>query len=129
MLFRSACAFSNCNGLTSLDLNKVTDIGYGAFMNCKKITTAIFNNVNYISNNAFSDCYDLASIFISNNLGYIGKSAFESCVFLDTINFQGTKYEWTNRIAKDYCWNNAVYEYKVICTDGELEEYGDLVVN
>ena len=90
-------AFSNCSGLTSINIpSSVTKIGDDAFYNCTSLTSVSLPNglesigsnyhYPYDSNGAFEGCTSLTSITIPNSVTSIGYSAFSRCSGLTSIN-------------------------------------------
>ncbi len=81
-------AFSNCTGLTSIDIpNSVTTIGGYAFQNCTGLTTIdIPNSVKTIDYSTFHSCTGLTTIDIPNSVTAIYASAFQNCKGLKTID-------------------------------------------
>ncbi|MBR5086729.1 MAG: leucine-rich repeat protein [Muribaculaceae bacterium] len=75
-------AFSNCTGLTSVDIpNTVADIGQAAFWGCIGLTSVnIPNSVAVIGKTAFSNCIGLSSVDIPNSVTSIGENAFADCI-------------------------------------------------
>ncbi len=80
-------AFSNCIGLTSIDIpNSVTSIGERAFNGCTGLTSIIIpNSVKGIGWLAFDGCTGLTSIDIPNSVTSIGHMAFSDCSSLTSI--------------------------------------------
>ncbi len=80
-------AFSNCSGLTSIDIpNSVTTIGRSAFFYCNGLTSAsIGNSVTSIGDCAFFYCTGLKSIELPNSVTTIGKEAFMACENLEHV--------------------------------------------
>lgn len=81
-------AFSECTGLTSIDVsNSVTDIGDDAFWGCDGLTSfEIPNSVRNIGELAFWGCDGLTSIDIHSSVINIGHRAFSDCLGLTSIN-------------------------------------------
>ncbi len=77
-------AFSNCDGLTSVDIpDGVTSIGEYAFQGCTGLTSVkIGSGVTWIGEYAFQDCTGLTSVDIPDGVTSIGIGAFSDC---DTI--------------------------------------------
>jgi len=95
--------FSNCTGITSLDLTGYTSIGDQAFNNCTSLSSISLPNCSYIGNYAFQSCDNLNSIYLSlDKLTYIGHFG---------INFSKISYLSSNiEIAKlRYIGNNVFY--------------------
>lgn len=80
-------AFTDCEGLTSIDISKnVTNIDDYAFAGCKNLKSISFpTNITRIGYLAFSDCRSLSSISFPSNLIKIEPYAFEYCNNLSSI--------------------------------------------
>lgn len=80
-------AFSNCTGLTSIDIpDTVTSIENFAFSGCTGLTTInIPSSVKLIGENAFSDCFGLTSVTIPKSVKIIGVAALCDCHTLTSI--------------------------------------------
>ena len=80
-------AFSDCSGLTSIDIpDSVTSFGGGAFSNCRGLTSIVIpDSVTSIGYNAFFGCYGLTSIVIPDSVTSIGSNAFYNCTGLTEI--------------------------------------------
>ncbi len=80
-------AFFGCSGLTSVEIpNSVTSTGGGVFKNCSGLTSVeIPNSVTSIANDAFSGCSGLTSVVIGNSVTSIGKRAFQDCSRLTSV--------------------------------------------
>lgn len=81
-------AFSNCSGLTSIDIpSGVTSIDYGAFYNCDSLTSVtIPDSVTSIGNNAFEDCSGLRSVTIGSGVTSFGGNVFRNCTKLKMVS-------------------------------------------
>ena len=81
-------AFSNCTGLTSVDIpNSVADIGQSAFWGCTGLTSVnIPNSVAVIGQSAFSGCIGLTSVDIPNSVTTISRGLFYDCISLTSVN-------------------------------------------
>ncbi|MBR2871560.1 MAG: leucine-rich repeat protein [Clostridia bacterium] len=115
-------AFSNCNSLTSVEiLDGVTSIGEVAFSCCSSLKNLIIgNSVASIGGLAFFMCKSLTSVTIGNSVTSIGGGSFFDCSSLTSIEFKGTVQQWES-IEKDNDWNTYVPATKVICSDGEVD--------
>ena len=74
----NSAVFSNCIGITSLDLTGYTSIGDYTFNNCYNLSSISLPNCSYIGSNAFYYCSNLSYISLPN-CSYIGSSAFAYC--------------------------------------------------
>ncbi|MCX4287397.1 MAG: hypothetical protein OSJ68_08975 [Clostridia bacterium] len=52
-------------------------------------------------------------------------TAFGFCG-IDDIIFNGTLEQW-NAIEKNEYWDRYMYSYNVVCTDGKLDEDGNVI--
>ena len=79
--------FSNCPGLTSVDIpNTVTNIGINAFQFCAALTSITLpNSITSISNTLFYACSSLTSLVIPNSVTTIGIAAFFGCSNLSSV--------------------------------------------
>ncbi len=82
-----ACAFYDCNGLTSVIIpNSVTSIGASAFYGCSSLTSVtIPNSVTSIGFGAFENCSGMTLVTISNSVISIGACAFYNCNGLTSV--------------------------------------------
>ena len=72
----------------------------------------------WIQEEAFSGCNSLESITIPKTVTMIDNKAFENCTSLSTINYTGTKEDWTKiRLGTD--WKKNVPATVVHCSDGD----------
>ena len=80
-------AFSDCSGLTSLNLPAgITSIGFCAFYGCSGLTSLpLPAGITSISDNAFYDCSGLTSLNLPASITTIGRKAFEGCSGLTSI--------------------------------------------
>ena len=79
-------AFYWCTGLTSINLEHVTSIGWAAFGDCRSLSSVtIPSGLTEINGDVFSNCYSLSSIVIPNNITSIGDGAFSSCSGLTSV--------------------------------------------
>ena len=105
----------------SVPLN-VKEIGYHAYKNTDIKSVCINAGKDlHIASAAFSDCKELASVEInvaSENVqnARIQTNAFDGCTALSEIRFSGTMDEWKTIFKGD-----ASIQFKVICSDGEVE--------
>ena len=68
----------------------------------------------------FSGNTNIEEVTIPDSVTSIGSSAFKGCTGLKTIEFNGTKAQWSS-IKKDYDWNyNVPSTCKVVCIDGTI---------
>lgn len=103
--------------------DSVVTIGSGAFEDCfmlRKVTVSA--GLKTVGGSAFDGCDYLTSITLPVGVEYIGHSAFGS--YLRIICFEGTTAQW-NAIKKAEIWTSQ-YNLSVICSDGELDKYGDV---
>ncbi len=74
-------AFFNCTKLTKIEIpSSVTKIGFGAFMNCSGTRTlSLGTNVTELGGHSFFRCNKMTSVNIACKELKIGKSAFADC--------------------------------------------------
>ena len=77
--------FSDFYKLTTVDLAKVTSIGYDAFYGCSALTTVNLPEASYIGAYAFYGCSALTTVNIPV-ASYIGYDAFNRCIALTTVD-------------------------------------------
>lgn len=78
--------FNGGSGFTSVDLGKVTSIGYASFAACTGLETIKFGkSLITIGSDAFSSCTGLKSLTFPSSLAEIGYYAFEDCDSLTSV--------------------------------------------
>lgn len=81
-------AFSNCQMLERIELNRTTSIGTGAFRNCTALEKAVFpNSLKSIGESAFSGCVGIMDINLPYGIQALGDGAFSGCSKLEEIFF------------------------------------------
>ena len=109
--------------VTSITIpNSVSLLPTNAFCNCASLTSAtIPDSMTSINMGVFYGCSGLTSVTIPDSVTKIDRGAFYGCSKLKTINFNGTKEQWT-AISKEYRWNTRTGNYTIYCTDGKLKK-------
>lgn len=117
-------AFAGCTSLESVCIPaSVTEIGMEAFVHCTSLKTVIIpDGVMEIGWGAFRGCKSLESISIPASVTSIREVAFNVCTSLREIRYGGTKKQW-DTVKKHCAWCNFVPARKVICTDGESDNF------
>lgn len=83
----SACAFSGCSCLESIDLSNVQEIECNAFENCTSLRSVILPKSSVkIKDNAFKGCSSLVSVDLRSVVG-LGNAVFEDCTSLKSLVF------------------------------------------
>jgi len=77
--------FAKCTALKSINLNKVTEIGYRAFEGCTALKTVDLGDVTKIGGYAFIRCYALESIDLTG-VKTVKNDAFHGCISLKSVN-------------------------------------------
>ena len=96
-------------------------IGKSAFEHCSRLTSiTIPNSVMTIGFKAFYKCSGLTSATIGNGVMSIGWSAFEHCINLMSINYIGTKDQWS-KINLEIGWNRGSSIKTIHCIDGDIK--------
>ena len=97
-------AFSDCSGLTSLNLpSSITSIGYGAFRGCSGLTSLnLPAGITEIGDCAFYGCSGLTSLNLPAGITRISDNAFYGCSGLTSI------YVYAEKVPKmgDYVFTN-----------------------
>lgn len=75
----------NYAGLTSLDLNKVTDLGNRAFSNATKLKTIDVSKVSKFGTDIFNTCTALTTVVLPQNLNKVPNQTFYGCSKLTTV--------------------------------------------
>ncbi|WP_207646966.1 leucine-rich repeat protein, partial [Ruminococcus albus] len=102
----SGSTFSNCEGVTQVDITYVEGIGESAFNSCNSLESInIPDKVTTLYDNTFCDCTELKDVVVSRNLTVLGKSAtttdpkgcvFKGCTSLETLTpSNATKIPYT----------------------------------
>ena len=80
-------AFSNCSGLTSIDIhNSVTSIGHSSFYSCSVLKSVILTDgVLSIGGYAFANCSSLTSFTIPNSVTSVDRGVFATCNNLASV--------------------------------------------
>ena len=95
-------AFSGCANLSTVNIEKVNDIGNWAFSECT-IASVDIKETNDIGNGAFSECTNLVSVVVKDG-NNIGKSAFSNCSSLKTLSLDN-KIKSLGQYAFSGCYN------------------------
>ena len=81
-------AFSECNGLVSVDLSgtPIATIGNHTFAGCERLLSIEMpSTVKVVGESAFRHCYGLTNVVFSEGLQSIGDHAFEECSSLERV--------------------------------------------
>lgn len=82
------CAFFGCNGLVSISMASVTEIGVSAFENCVNLDNVVLpEGLTVLSDRAFAGCTSLTAIAIPELITTVPDSAFNGCTALATVTF------------------------------------------
>jgi|GEM_PF-3064313 len=77
---------SGCEGLESVNLARVEELGSCAFMNCKNLKNVVFTESQTVLPDAvFESCEALETVMLPSTIREIRNSAFESCEKLTDI--------------------------------------------
>ena len=87
-----ACAFMDCNRLTSVDLgNSVEIIGMDAFLNCHSMISVSFGtSLQSIGTSSFYGCSGLTALVFPESLRTISEAAFYGCSGVTTMALPAT---------------------------------------
>lgn len=98
----------------------VTSLGEYSFRDCSSLTEiSIPNSVTNLGQYCFDGCSYLTEISISNSVTSLGQYCFLECRSLMSINYNGTKSQFT-AISKGYGWRADVPTTCIVhCTDGD----------
>lgn len=86
-------AFSFCERLDGIYLDKVETIGNGAFQRTAVSTLELPEGLKTIGDHAFDSCYDLYDISLPSTLQSIGTMAFFECTSFEYITIPGSVKE------------------------------------
>lgn len=103
--------------------DSVTSIDAYAFYASNLTSITIPNGVTRIKQCTFTGCTSLASVYIPESVTSIEQTAFSSCAKVKSINYAGSKADWS-KIDFGKRWNYAMGYYHVYCSDDSLFEYG-----
>lgn len=89
-------AFSQCSGLTSLDIpESVLNIEEGAFDSCTGLTTVtVPGRITEIKENTFRGCSSLETVVIPSSVTSISSFAFGACYSLADVYYSGSRDMW-----------------------------------
>lgn len=87
-------AFANCDGITSVVLNGLNEIGEEAFEKCDNLTSVSLGSVTKIGEGAFNECPKLTEITLSKNVTLVDNYAFGDCSSLTDITFENSNPDW-----------------------------------
>ena len=116
-------AFSGCKSLSTIALPEtITKIGDYAFSFCQSLTDiTIPKNITSIGNGTFFRCRNLTHISIPQCVISFGEASIGECGALKKITYSGSTEQWS-RILKKPDWDKNSGNYKIRCTDGELDK-------
>ena len=114
-------AFSDCSGLTSLNLpSSITSIGYGAFRGCSGLTSLnLPAGITEIGDCAFHGCSGLTSLTLPDGITSIGSWAFRDCSGLTSLTIPAGITS-IHSLAFQYC--SGLKEVR-ICINDNLDTY------
>ena len=78
-------AFAGCAALTTINLNKITEIGDYAFGETA-LSTATLSSITTIGKYAFTDCASLTTVTLGDNAVKVDEGAFYNCSALTAAN-------------------------------------------
>ena len=139
-------AFSNCGGLTELELPEgIVTIGDGAFANCKNLVSVTLpKGLKRIGREAFANCCSLRNINLPDGLESIMYCAFSGCDSLEGVTVPASvkadsDYPFgvsTGTTLKVYALSFAHriaeylnYSFEIIGTIGDFDGDGEITVS
>ncbi|MGM9632580.1 MAG: leucine-rich repeat domain-containing protein [Eubacteriales bacterium] len=116
-------AFYECTSLEEVRFEGgVEEIGLRAFWNCKLLKEVqLPNSLISLGTSAFAYCLNLETIYIPKTLSRLEMWTFNQCTSFSAVHFDGTVQEW-QALQKDSEWDLGTNEYKIYCTDGNIEK-------
>ena len=112
-------AFRFCEKLTSVTIpNTVTHIGNEAFYGCALSKVVIPEGVVSVGATAFGGNQKLTTITFPKSVKNIDIEALVNCENLKTVNYNGTKAEWSK--IKIHEQNTHLLKAKLVCTGKQL---------
>ena len=90
------------------------------FENNDKITEIPQGSIRIVGENAFLGCSNITKAVLPDSVRGIGMNAFANCTSLTSIEYKGTKKEWS-KISFGKDWNLNVPATTVICLDATVE--------
>jgi hypothetical protein len=114
-------AFFRCKSLTRVTLlDGVSRVS--GFAGCTKLKSiTISDGPTSIGSEAFDYCISLENITIPDSVTSIGEGAFRDCNSLTSINYNGTKEQWS-QLTKQPEWKEESMTITVHCSDGDIIE-------
>lgn len=105
-------AFSDCNNLQTVLLEKSEHVKIEAFANCTSLRSFTAYNLDDIESYAFSNCYSLWEILLSNEEKtlYLAPAVFSQCYNLDTVTInQFLYYPYNNPFIDGASYISSLY--------------------
>ena len=144
-------AFHNTGLKSFVASNQLNRLGEFAFASSKIETVDLSRAKFYVlANNAFAECTKLTSvtlpemctnigsqtfaktgltqITIPKNITIINAGAFQESTALSTIKYESTVAEWNN-VTKDHTFMQDIASWKIECTDGTIDQNGNVIYN
>ena len=118
-----AKAFEDCGKLKDIELKEgITLIAAYAFAGCKSLESIVIpDTVTQIGTACFQRCLGLRSVTLGKKVKSLGKYCFYYCNNIASVNYMGTKSDWSKLKVDVSCFISLTITRVVQCSDGTCD--------